>query len=152
MAETLFERLARLLPDGKGVWIPMDHGISGYPEKGLERMDEVVDSCIEAGADAIVLQKGSLSHHFERTGWNRFVCHVSVSTQHAGERAGDKVRVASAEECLFRGATGCSAQINLGDEYEPEMIVEMGTLTGEAISRNACTRYGVPSRAKSNCL
>ena len=46
----------------------------------------------------------------------------------------DKVRVASAEECLFRGATGCSAQINLGDEYEPEMIVEMGTLTGEAIS------------------
>ncbi|MFL2971548.1 MAG: 2-amino-3,7-dideoxy-D-threo-hept-6-ulosonate synthase [Candidatus Thalassarchaeaceae archaeon] len=134
MAETLFERLARLLPDGKGVWIPMDHGISGYPEKGLERMDEVVDSCIEAGADAIVLQKGSLSHHFERTGWNRFVCHVSVSTQHAGGRAGDKVRVATAEECLFRGATGCSAQINLGDEYEPEMIVEMGALTGEAIT------------------
>ena len=52
MAETLFERLNRLLPGGKGVWIPMDHGISGYPERGLERMDEVVDSCIEAGADA----------------------------------------------------------------------------------------------------
>jgi len=134
MAETLFERLNRLLPGGKGVWIPMDHGISGYPEKGLERMDEVVDSCIEAGADAIVLQKGSLSHNVERTGWNRFVCHVSVSTKHAGERAGYKVRVASAEECLFRGATGCSAQINLGDEYEPEMIVEMGALTGEAIA------------------
>lgn len=134
MADTLFERLNRLLPGGKGVWIPMDHGISGYPEKGLERMDEVVDSCIEAGADAIVLQKGSLSHHVERTGWNRFVCHVSVSTEHAGERAGYKVRVATAEECLFRGAAGCSAQINLGDEYEPEMIVEMGALTGEAIA------------------
>lgn len=134
MSETLFERLARLLPDGRGVWIPMDHGISGYPEKGLERMDEVVDSCIEAGADAIVLQKGALSHHFERTGWNRFVCHVSVSTKHAGDRAGEKVRVATAEECLFRGATGCSAQINLGVESEPEMIVEMGELTGEAIA------------------
>ncbi len=134
MADTLFERLNHLLPGGKGVWIPMDHGISGYPEKGLERMDEVIDSCIEAGADAIVLQKGSLSHHVERTGWNRFVCHVSVSTIHAGERAGYKVRVATAEECLFRGATGCSAQINLGDEYEPEMIVEMGALTGEAIA------------------
>ena len=97
-------------------------------------MDEVVDSCIEAGADAIVLQKGALSHHFERTGWNRFVCHVSVSTKHAGDRAGEKVRVATAEESLFRGATGCSAQINLGVESEPEMIVEMGELTGEAIA------------------
>ena len=55
-------------------------------------------------------------------------------TKHAGERAGYKVRVATAEECLFRGAAGCSAQINLGDEYEPEMIVEMGALTGEAIA------------------
>ena len=71
MAETLFERLGRLLPDGRGVWIPMDHGVSAYPEAGLERMDEVVDACIEAGADAVVLQKGALSHQFERSGWNR---------------------------------------------------------------------------------
>ena len=56
MAETRFERLARLLPDGRGVWIPMDHGISSYPEKALKRMDEVVDACIEGGADALVLQ------------------------------------------------------------------------------------------------
>lgn len=134
MAETLFERLARLLPDGRGVWIPMDHGISGYPERGLELMDAVVDSCIAGGADAVVLQKGALSHHFERTGWNGFVCHVSVSTVHGGARAGEKVRVATADECLFRGASGCSAQVNLGDEAEPEMIAEMGELTGEAIA------------------
>jgi len=134
MAETLFERLARLLPDGRGVWIPMDHGVSAYPEAGLERMDEVVDACIEAGADAVVLQKGALSHQFERSGWNRFVCHVSVSTVHGGRRAGQKVRVGTAEECLFRGASGCSAQVNMGDEFEPEMIAEMGALTGQAIA------------------
>ena len=134
MAETQSERLARLLPNGRGVWIPMDHGISSYPEKGLERMDEVVDACIEGGADALVLQKGTLSHHFERTGWNGFICHVSVSTVHGGARAGDKVRVATADECLFRGASGCSAQVNLGDEAEPEMLAEMGELTGEAFA------------------
>ncbi|MFL2956996.1 MAG: class I fructose-bisphosphate aldolase [Candidatus Thalassarchaeaceae archaeon] len=134
MAETLFERLERLLPGGRGVWIPMDHGISNYPEKGLDRMDEVVDTCIQSGVDAIVLQKGALTHHFERTGWNGFVCHVSVSTIHAGDNSGDKVRVASAKECQFRGASACSAQVNLGDEAEPEMIAEMGELTGEAIA------------------
>ena len=56
MADDLDERLSRLLPRGKGLWIPMDHGISGYPEKGLENMDVLVESCISAGADAIVLQ------------------------------------------------------------------------------------------------
>ena len=28
----------------------MDHGISGYPEKGLENMDWLVESCISAEA------------------------------------------------------------------------------------------------------
>ena len=31
--------LSKLLPGGRGVWIPMDHGLSGYPETGLDRMD-----------------------------------------------------------------------------------------------------------------
>ena len=38
MVDGLVDRLARILPGGKGVWVPMDHGISGYPEKGLECM------------------------------------------------------------------------------------------------------------------
>ena len=42
MADTLDDRLARILPGGKGVWVPMDHGISGYPEAGLESMDSLV--------------------------------------------------------------------------------------------------------------
>ena len=54
MVDGLVDRLARILPGGKGVWVPMDHGISGYPEKGLECMDDVISSCISGGADAIV--------------------------------------------------------------------------------------------------
>ena len=71
----------------------MDHGISGYPEKGLENMDVLVESCISAGADAIVLQKGVLTHQVQRTQWKNFVMHTSVSTVHGGERSGTKVLV-----------------------------------------------------------
>jgi DhnA family fructose-bisphosphate aldolase class Ia len=134
MVDGLVDRLAQILPGGKGVWVPMDHGISGYPEKGLEQMDEVVSSCISGGADAIVLQKGALSHYVDLTGWGNFVCHVSVSTVNAGPRDQYKVRVANAEECLIRGANAVSAQINLGDENEPEMIEDMGMLTSEAMA------------------
>ena len=51
----------------------------------------------------------------------------------AGSRDQYKVKVANAEECLIRGANGVSAQINLGDENEPEMIEDMGMLTSEAL-------------------
>lgn len=132
MSGSLAERLERLLPNGRGIWIPMDHGLSGYPEVGLDRMDTVIDSIIEGGADAIVCQKGVLSHQSSRTGWGGFVCHVSASTAHGGENSQSKVKIASASEALSRGAIGVSGQINLGDENEPEMILDMGELTTEA--------------------
>ena len=132
MSGSLAERLERLLPNGRGIWIPMDHGLSGYPEDGLDRMDEVIDSIIAGGADAIVCQKGVVSHQSSRTGWDGFVCHVSASTAHGGENSQSKVKIASATEALSRGAIGVSGQINLGDENEPEMILDMGELTTEA--------------------
>ena len=132
MEDTLEDRLARILPDGRGVWIPMDHGISGYPEQGLENMDSIVDAVISGGADAIVLHKGALSHHVDATGWGGFVCHISASTVHGGARSQSKVSVASAEECWQRGAMALSGQVNLGDEAEPEMIEALGALTTES--------------------
>lgn len=132
MSGSLGEHLQRLLPNGRGVWIPMDHGLSGYPEDGLDRMDAVIDSIIAGGADAIVCQKGVVSHQSTRTGWDGFVCHVSASTAHGGENSQSKVKIASASEARSRGAIGVSGQINLGDENEPEMILDMGELTTEA--------------------
>ena len=132
MAETLPERLERLLPGGRGIWVPMDHGASRYPEAGIEATDAAVDAAIAGGADAIVLQKGAVSHHANRTGWGGFVCHVSVSTVHGGARAQDKVSVATAGECLSRGAAGLSAQVNLGEDAEADMIERMGALTTDA--------------------
>ena len=84
MSGELSTRLERLLPNGRGVWIPMDHGLSGYPEDGLNRMNEVVDAIIAGGADAIVCQKGVLTEQSVRTGWDGFVCHISASTAHGG--------------------------------------------------------------------
>jgi len=110
----------------------MDHGASGYPEAGLGDMDSVVEAVISGGADAIVLHKGALSHHADATGWGGFVCHVSASTVHGGNRSQSKVSVASAEECWQRGAMALSGQVNLGDESEPEMIEALGALTTES--------------------
>ena len=50
-----------LLPNGKGVWIPIDHGVSDFPVKGLENLDELIP--LIAHADAIVAQKGVVSRY-----------------------------------------------------------------------------------------
>ena len=136
MSGELSTRLERLLPNGRGVWIPMDHGLSGYPEDGLNRMNEVVDAIIAGGADAIVCQKGVLTEQSVRTGWDGFVCHVSASTAHGGRNSQSKVKVANASEAKSRGATAVSGQINLGDEQEPQMLIDMGLLTTEAYAEN----------------
>mgnify|MGYP006056493691 CR=1 FL=1 len=43
----------------------MDHGLSSFPVRGLRNIEEAIDDCIEGGVDAIVLQKGVLSHQIK---------------------------------------------------------------------------------------
>ena len=50
-------------------------------------MDVVIDAVIEGGADAVILQKGVLTHHASRTGWGGFIAHLSASTVHGGNRS-----------------------------------------------------------------
>ena len=132
MGDGLEARVSRLFPNGRSVLIPMDHGISSYPEEGLNRMDSVIDSIIEGGADGIICQKGVVSYHSKRTGWDGFVCHLSVSTTHGGLKSQSKIKVGTVKEAISRGATAVSGQVNLGDENESDMISDLGQITSEA--------------------
>jgi DhnA family fructose-bisphosphate aldolase class Ia len=116
-----------LLPNGKGVWIPIDHGVSDYPVEGLEDLDDLIAKI--SHADAIVAQKGVVSRYSMDA---NMVSHLSVSTRHAGSRSSDKILVGSVEESLSRGAKGVSVQVNMGSPDEPEMIERLGLVTQDA--------------------
>lgn len=117
-----------LLPNGKGVWIPIDHGVSDYPVEGLEDLDKLIESI--SHADAIVAQKGVVSRYSDTNA--KMISHLSVSTRHAGPRSSDKVLVGSVEESLSRGAEGVSVQVNMGSPDEPDMIERLGIITQDA--------------------
>jgi len=52
-------RLARILKqDDRTVIVPMDHGVSSGPLKGIENMQETINRLMAGGADAFVLHKG----------------------------------------------------------------------------------------------
>ena len=126
--------LDALLPGGRGVWVPIDHGASDWPVQGLQDVDGLVAALCEGGADAIVAQKGLLSHLLR--GGNApsvgLVAHLSVSTRHGGADAGEKVSVGNVGEALARGAHAVSAQVNMGTPGEGRMIERLGAITADA--------------------
>ena len=128
-------RLNSLLPNGRGVWIPIDHGASDFPVEGLVDTAHVINALVRAGVDAIVAQKGVVSHynHLCEGSTTDMVVHFSVSTRHAGPDAANKVIVGNADEVLKRGGIGVSCQVNMGSPNEASMVERMGEMSRDAL-------------------
>ena len=127
-------RLEKLLPNGRGVWIPIDHGASDFPVQGLVDTEGTIKALISAGVDVILAQKGVVSqysHLCEGTNTS-MVVHLSVSTRHAGPDIANKVLVGHPDEVLSRGGIGVSCQVNIGSPNEADMIERMGEISRQS--------------------
>ena len=131
-------RLRRLLgSDGRGVVVPMDHGVSEGPMRGLERPAETTARVREGGADSVIVHKGLVKTIAPELGTLGFWLHVSASTG-LNPDPNDKRVVATVEEAIRLGADGLSIHVNVGSPEESRMIEDMGRLATE------CDRYGLP--------
>ena len=132
------DRLQKLLPNGRGVWIPIDHGASDFPIPGLKDTEGVIRSLVAAGVDGIIAQKGLVNHyhHLCDGSSTSMVIHFSVSTRHAGPDTANKVLVGHADEVIARGGIGVSCQVNMGSPNEARMIERMGEMSRQALHHN----------------
>lgn len=131
-------RLRRLLgPDGRGVVVPMDHGVSDGPVAGLERPVDALARVRAGGADSIIIHKGLVRALAPQLGSLGFWLHVSAGTA-LNPDPNDKRVVATVEEALRLGADGVSCHVNVGAKEESRMVEDMGRLATE------CDRLGVP--------
>lgn len=128
-------RLQKILPNGRGVWVPIDHGASDFPVEGLVDTEHVIRSLVRAGIDVILAQKGVVSHynHLCEDSKTSMVVHFSVSTRHAGPDSSNKVLVGNADEVLPRGGIGVSCQVNMGSPNEAAMVERMGQMSRSAL-------------------
>jgi len=124
------ERLEKILPNGKGLVIPIDHAVSSFPEKGLENLTELMP--LISSANAIIAHKGVVSSYNHE---NNFIMHLSASTVHGGKKSDNKVLTGTVIEAKKRGAIGVSAQVNLGSEFESEMIERLGEISRQAFEQ-----------------
>lgn len=121
---------------GKTVILPMDHCINDGPIPGLVNMKETIQKVKKGGVDAIVLHKGIYKNNREIIGDLPTFIHLSASTCMGVELK--KVLVTTPKEVLDLGADAVSIHLNIGNKYEPEMLKDLGKVSGE------CEKLGLP--------
>lgn len=133
-------RLRRIFDQksGKTVIVPMDHGISLGPVKGVADIRATIDKVAEGGASAIVIHKGLVPFAGPSIG-NKLalIVHISASTSLSPD-PDYKVLVASADEVATLGADAVSIHCNLASDHEDEMVADFGMVA------DRCRELGMP--------
>ncbi|MGC9516309.1 MAG: 2-amino-3,7-dideoxy-D-threo-hept-6-ulosonate synthase [Methanomicrobiales archaeon] len=123
---------------GRSVIVPMDHGVSIGPVKGIIKMAHTIDEVASGGANAVLMHKGMVGSGHR--GYGRdigLIIHLSASTS-LGPDPDHKVLVTSVEKAIKIGADAVSVHVNVGSEREPEMLIKLGTIS------EICDDWGMP--------
>jgi predicted phospho-2-dehydro-3-deoxyheptonate aldolase len=133
-------RMRRIFDQGTGktVIVPMDHGISLGPVKGIEDIRSTVDKLAEGGASAIVIHKGLVPFAGPSVGSRLgLIVHISASTSMSPD-PNLKVLVARADDAAALGADAVSIHCNLGGDDEDRMVADFGSVA------DRCRELGMP--------
>lgn len=131
------KRLTRLGTTGRHLIVPMDHGITLGAVSGLKEIESTIAAVTRGGADAVLTQKGIASRVHANANGAGYIVHLNASTA-IGPDEKDKRVSGTVEDAIRAGADAVSFHINVGSEYEPDQIAQLGELTSEA------DRYGMP--------
>jgi predicted phospho-2-dehydro-3-deoxyheptonate aldolase len=129
-------RLRRIFRDDhRTVIVPMDHGVTVGPVKGLVNMQGIINKLLLGDVDAVVLNRGIAKN--VDTGNTGLIIHLSGITLHC-PHPNHKVQIGSVADAVRLGADAVSVHVNLGAEHETEMLSTMGKVACE------CDAFGMP--------
>jgi fructose-bisphosphate aldolase/2-amino-3,7-dideoxy-D-threo-hept-6-ulosonate synthase len=123
---------------GRTVIVPMDHGVSSGPIKGLIDLSASVNGVADGGANAVIGHVGLPLHGHRHKGKDiGLILHLSASTS-LGPDPNHKVLVNTVQQALKMGADGVSVHINVGADDEARMLEDLGRVAIE------CMEWGMP--------
>ncbi|MCE7736507.1 MAG: fructose-bisphosphate aldolase [Candidatus Heimdallarchaeota archaeon] len=126
-------RIRRLF-DASGfmLTVPMDHGITLGPIKGLDQINKTVRSVFQGGASSVVVQKGMVRTIYDQIPQGKsFMIHVSGSTS-MSPTPNLKLLTGSVGSALKLGADGISCHVNVGCDFDSQMISDLNFIVEEA--------------------
>ncbi|MCX8187709.1 MAG: 2-amino-3,7-dideoxy-D-threo-hept-6-ulosonate synthase [Nitrososphaeria archaeon] len=129
-------RLSRVLYRGRMLCVPMDHGVSSGPMKGIDRIHDTIRKVDEGGVTAIIVHKGIIKS-LPKPIKAGLIMHASGSTS-LSTSPNWKVLVGTVEEAIRLGADAVSLHINIGNKDEQSMLSKLGMVADE------CDEWGMP--------
>ena len=131
--EKIFDRRTR-----KTVMVPMDHGITLGPVKGLVNVKDIMRCAIDGGANALIMHKGIVKDcYINCPKTSGLIIHLSASTSLSVD-PDHKVLITTPEEALKLGADAVSVHVNIGSEHEYQMLLDTGLVSKQ------CEELGLP--------
>ena len=132
-----FERI-KDRKSGNSLIIPVDHGISIGPVKGITDLADTVEKVSEGGANAVLMQKGMVPYGHRGYGHDiGLIVHMSASTSLSPD-PNNKVLVCTVEEAIKLGADAVSVHVNVGSSTESEQLKSLGQVSKH------CAEWGMP--------
>jgi fructose-bisphosphate aldolase / 2-amino-3,7-dideoxy-D-threo-hept-6-ulosonate synthase len=118
--------------------VPMDHGMSLGPIKGIVDLPKTVDLVAEGGATAVLGHIGLPLFGHRRYGKDiGLILHLSGNTSLSPD-PNNKVLITPVEDAVKMGADAVSVHVNLGAETDDEMLRKFGLIAGK------CREWGMP--------
>ncbi len=134
-------RLNQLIqPDGKALFLPIDHGYFQGPTHKLEKPGETIKPLIQY-ADAIMLTRGVLRNCIDPGIPKPIILRVSGATTVVGEDLANEDLVTSVREIIRLNARAASMSIFIGSKYEHQSLSNLAKLV------DGCEDYGIPVMA-----
>jgi predicted phospho-2-dehydro-3-deoxyheptonate aldolase len=131
--EKIFDRRTR-----KTVMVPMDHGITLGPVKGLVNVKEIMRCAVDGGANALIMHKGIVKDcYLNCPKTSGLIIHLSASTSLSVD-PDYKILITTPDEALKLGADAVSVHVNIGSEHEHNMLLDTGLVSKQ------CEDLGLP--------
>jgi len=129
-------RLKRIFQqDNRTVIVPMDHGVTIGPVKGITNMQTIINQLLKGKVDAVLVHKGIAKR--VNTGNAGLIIQLSAMSS-LSPNANNKVQVCTVQEAIRLGADAVSVHVNVGAQDEDKMLTKLGKVADE------CDSYGMP--------
>lgn len=134
-------RLSKLIqPDGKALFLPIDHGYFQGPTHCLEKPGKTIEPLVRH-ADAIMLTRGVLRNCVDPMEKVPVILRVSGATSVVGKNLANETLITSVEDAVRLNASAVSMSIFVGSDYEHQTLANLGMLVDE------CEEFGIPVMA-----
>ena len=134
-------RLAQLIqPDGRCMWLPVDHGYFQGPTRNLEQPRKTIEPLLPY-CDALFITRGVLRSSVDPSKAKPVILRVSGGASMVGKDLADEGITTSVEEATRLNASAMGLSIFVGSDYEHQSLLNLAKLVDEG------ERYGIPVMA-----